>query len=112
MNSIIPQFPPGKAIVFNGVGQPFECISRSLPEIKPGEILVKTIYTTICGSDIHTYCGRRQEPPHVVLGHEIVGDILWIDPAHPGKDFTGKPIRVGDRITWSIFSVPAGVIPP
>jgi alcohol dehydrogenase len=47
-----------------------------------------------------------------VLGHEIVGDILWIDPAHPGVDFRGEPIKVGDRVTWSIFSVPTGIDPP
>jgi putative phosphonate catabolism associated alcohol dehydrogenase len=105
-------FPPGKAAIFNGQGKPLEFITRQVPFIKPGEILVKTRYTTLCGSDIHTYCGRRMEPPHVVLGHEIAGDILWIDPAHSGKDFRGEPIAVGDRITWSIFSVPADIIPP
>ncbi len=112
MNDTLPNFPAGKAVIFNGHGLPFEFISREVPFIKPGEILVKTIYTTLCGSDIHTYSGRRLEPPKVVLGHEIVGNILWIDPAHPGKDFRGEPIKAGDRITWSIFSVPAGITPP
>jgi putative phosphonate catabolism associated alcohol dehydrogenase len=112
VNDPLPGFPPGIAAIFNGQGKPFEFITRPVPFIKPGEILVKTGYTTLCGSDIHTYCGRRIEPPHVVLGHEIVGDILWIDPAHPGIDFRGEPIRVGDRVTWSIFSVPAGITPP
>lgn len=112
MNNQLPNFPPGKAAIFNGPGKPFELVTRNVPYIKPGEILVRTIYTTLCGSDIHTYCGRRQEPPHVVLGHEIVGDILFIDPAHSGSDFKGKPIHIGDRITWSIFSVPKGVGSP
>jgi alcohol dehydrogenase len=52
------------------------------------------------------------EPPHVVLGHEIVGDILWIDPAHPHKDSRGTLLEVGDRLTWSIFSVPEGIQAP
>jgi putative phosphonate catabolism associated alcohol dehydrogenase len=112
MNDRLSDFPPGKAVIFNGQGQPFEFITRQLPFVKPGEILIKTLYTTLCGSDIHTYCGRRLEPPHVVLGHEIVGDILWIDPAHPGLDFRGEPIAVGDRVTWSIFAVPAGITAP
>lgn len=112
MNDPLPSFPPGKAAIFNGQGKPFEFITRTVPSIKPGEILVRTLYTTLCGSDVHTYCGRRIEPPHVVLGHEIVGDILWIDPAHPGIDFRGEPLSVGDRVTWSIFSVPAGIDPP
>ena len=112
MNDTLPGFPPGKAVIFNGQGKPFEFITRHVPLIKPGEDLVKTLYTTLCGSDIHTWCGRRIEPPHVVLGHEIVGEILWIDPAHPGADFRGAPIAIGDKVTWSIFSVPAGVTPP
>jgi threonine dehydrogenase-like Zn-dependent dehydrogenase len=112
MNDLLSSFPPGKAALFNGQGKPFEFITRQVPVLKAGEILVKTRYTTLCGSDIHTYCGRRIEPPHVVLGHEIVGDILWIDPAHSGKDFRGNVIKVGDRITWSIFSVPAGITAP
>lgn len=112
MNNQLPSFPSGKAAVFNGAGQPFEFINRELPAIKPGEILVKNLYTTLCGSDIHTYCGRRIEPAQVVLGHEIVGDILWIDPAHPGTDSRGEVLEIGDRVTWSIFSVPAGVTAP
>src|SRR5882724_10309537 len=112
MSDKLPNFPPGKAAIFNGKGLPFEFITREVPFIKPGEILVKTLYTTLCGSDIHTYCGRRLEPPHVVLGHEIVGDILWIDSAHSHKDLKGESIKAGDRITWSIFSVPAGITAP
>jgi len=112
MNDTLTNFPAGKAAVFNGAGLPFEFINREVPAIKPGEILVRNLYTTLCGSDIHTYCGRRVEPAQVVLGHEIVGDILWIDPEHPGKDFRGEPLAVGDRVTWSIFSVPADITAP
>ncbi len=70
------------------------------------------MYTTLCGSDIHTYCGHRAEPENVVLGHEIVGDILWIDAAHPHIDANGNKIAIGDRVVWSIFAVPADVTPP
>jgi alcohol dehydrogenase len=112
MNQDLLSFPPGKVAVFNGHGQPFSISSHDVPFIKAGEVLVKTLYTTLCGSDIHTYCGRRQEPPNVVLGHEIVGEIAWIDPGHSGRDLNGADIQPGDRITWSIFSVPPGIVPP
>ncbi|MDR3714301.1 MAG: zinc-binding dehydrogenase [Puia sp.] len=112
MQDPLSGFPPGKAAIFNGKGQPFEFITRQVPPLRPGEILVKTLYTTLCGSDIHTYCGRRLEPPQVVLGHEIVGEILRIDAAHSHRDFGGNPIGPGDTVTWSIFSVPAGVTAP
>ncbi|MDP9080723.1 MAG: zinc-binding dehydrogenase [Bacteroidota bacterium] len=112
MNNELARLPSGRAAIFNGTGNPFEFIERDLPEMKEGEILVKNLYTTLCGSDIHTYCGRRIEPAQVVLGHEIVGDILWIDPEKLVKDFRGETVNVGDRITWSIFAVPADVKAP
>jgi putative phosphonate catabolism associated alcohol dehydrogenase len=111
MNSEHPHFPSGKAAIFNGTGKPFEFITGA-PSIKSGEILVRNLYTTLCGSDIHTYCGRRIEPAQVVLGHEIVGDILWIAEDHPGKDHNGNEVKVGDRVVWSIFSVPGDVEAP
>jgi alcohol dehydrogenase len=112
MNDKLPSFPPGKAALFTTPGAPFEFIDREVPLARPGEILVKNLYTTLCGSDLHTFSGRRREPPRVVLGHEIVGEIWRIDPAHSGLDLRGKTIQVGDRITWSIFAVPDHVTPP
>ena len=105
-------YPSGRVAIFNGAGKPIELIEATVRSLKPGEILVRTLYTTLCGSDIHTYCGRRQEPPKVVLGHEIVGEIVAIEPSHSGKDFRGSVLAVGDRVTWAIFNVPAGVVAP
>jgi putative phosphonate catabolism associated alcohol dehydrogenase len=99
----------GRAVVFQEPGEPFEMIRAEKPEVGRGELLVRNLYTTICGSDIHTYCGRRKEPSRVVLGHEIVGEILSIGPDHKGTDLRGNMLRPGQRITWTIFSVPPGV---
>lgn len=94
----------GKLVVFNGSGLPLEIQDYDLSPLGVGEILVKNRYTTLCGSDLHTYCGVRQEACPTVLGHEIVGEIVEIDPAHPGTDDNGQPLKPGDIITWSIFS--------
>jgi len=107
-----PILPEGRAVVFYGKGQPFELISKPVPTLQPGEALVKNLYTTICGSDVHTFTGRRFEPPRVVLGHEITGDIFFIGPDHPGIDLRGETLQPGDRITWAIFSVPPGNAAP
>jgi len=112
MENELASFPSGKAAIFNGTGIPFEFIEKDVPQLNDGEILVKNLYTTLCGSDIHTYCGHRIEPTQVVLGHEIVGEILDLDQTHIVKDFRGEPVNVGDRITWSIFAVPAGIEAP
>ncbi|WCT14835.1 zinc-binding dehydrogenase [Mucilaginibacter jinjuensis] len=107
-----PHFPQGKAAIFSAPGSPFKLINGEVPALSEGEILVKNLYTTICGSDVHTYCGHRKEPDNVVLGHEIVGDILWHHPSAQIKDLNGNSTNTGDRIVWSIFAAPPTSVPP
>lgn len=112
MSNKFPQYPQGKAILFKGPGKPFEVINKDVTGITLKEVLVKNLYTTLCGSDIHTYCGHRAEAEQVVLGHEIVGEVLWFDDEQELKDLNGELIQIGDRIVWSIFAVPEGVEAP
>ena len=48
-----------------------------VPTPRSGEVLIKTKYTGICGTDIHAYAGEtifgRVYPFHI--GHEILGVI-------------------------------------
>lgn len=91
-------------VAFRGHGQPMEMLQRQIPDLRPGEILIRNLYTTLCGSDLHTYCGLRQEKVPTVLGHEIVGEIVGFHHEHDRKDYLGNPLNIGDRVTWSIFS--------
>jgi len=93
-----------KLMIFEGHGQPMSLQEQNIPDLKPGEILVKNRYTSICGSDLHTYCGLRQEKVPTVLGHEIVGEVLAFAHGHDQKDHLGNQLHVGDLVTWSIFS--------
>jgi len=92
-----------RAALFPGAGKPFEIREFALTEAEPGSILVKVTISTICGSDLHTWQGRRKAPVPVILGHEIVGQV-----AEPGKgvgcDNMGNRLSVGDRITWTIMA--------
>lgn len=76
----------------------------ALPSLEKGEILVKNKYTTLCGSDLHTFTGRRKEPSPIVLGHEIVGEILELAQNEPFYDLNGNILKAGDLITWTIFA--------
>lgn len=95
---------PGIVVLFDGPGKDFILQQYAVRPLAPGEILVRNRYTTICGSDLHTYCGLRKEPSPTVLGHEIVGQIVAIHPSHSGKDLKQQSIAAGDLITWSIFA--------
>ena len=81
-----------------------QLLEQKLPDIAPDEILVRNRYTTICGSDLHTYCGLREEKTPTILGHEIVGEIVELGKGHSRVDYAGKPLSEGDIVTWSIFS--------
>ncbi len=94
----------GKQMLFEGSGKPMKIVEAPIPPLKDGEILVKNLFTTLCGSDIHTFCGKRIEPCPTILGHEIVGEILQIGPGHTGLDHLNRQLAPGDTVTWSIFS--------
>ncbi|WP_367874258.1 zinc-binding dehydrogenase [Luteolibacter sp. Populi] len=94
--------PLALAAVFSGHGEPFRLEHFPVPDPGRGEVLVKVTCSTICGSDLHTWHGRRQEPVPCVLGHEIVGRIMAFGPGAPRIDLRGEPLAEGDRITWTL----------
>ena len=66
-----------RAAVFDRAGLPFRIAELPVPEVlNPGDVLVEIALATICGSDLHTYSGRRSEPVPCVLGHEGIGRIV------------------------------------
>lgn len=79
--------------VFNKPLTPFQAEGWVMPALGPGELLVAIELATICGSDLHTYLGHRQEKVPAILGHEAVGRVI-----QGGRD----GFNVGDRVTWSI----------
>lgn len=92
------------AAVFTEVGKPLEIRSFDLPErLEPRAALCRVRVSTICGSDLHTIFGRRREPAPLILGHEIVGEVVALGSGLD-RDGFGDPLRVGDRVSWSIMA--------
>jgi alcohol dehydrogenase len=93
-----------RAALFHAAGAPFELTTFPLPNLGPGEVLVRVECCTVCGSDLHTFSGDRSTAVPTVLGHEIIGRI--IDLRAPTADspslFQTQSLNVGDRVTWSI----------
>ncbi len=73
-----------------------------LPVVPDGAMLVKVTCCTICGSDVHTWRGRRASPTPIILGHEIVGEIVEIGRGAE-YDAGDRPLQPGDRVTWTIM---------
>ena len=93
--------PEAVAAVFRAVGEPLSVERFPLPVCRGSEVLVRIRCATICGSDLHTYLGRRHGPTPSILGHEMVGEIAAIGP-DGARDFPGEALALGDRVTWSM----------
>lgn len=89
-----------RAAVFAGPGKRFHVELLSIPQLAPGEALVRVRLCTLCGSDLHTFTGRRHGPTPCVLGHEMVGEIAELNGEK--ADATGRKLAVGDRVTWAV----------
>ena len=91
-----------RAAVFAGPGEPLRLESFPLPRPGSSQLLVRVRCSSICGSDLHTYQGRRQTPTPTILGHEILGEVIETGPGPPVRTLDGEAVGVGDRISWSI----------
>lgn len=91
-----------KAAVMMAPNKPLELREYPLPAVERGAMLVEVLCCTICGSDLHTWLGRRHGPTPAILGHEIVGEIVELGDGvtHDSGDRT---LKVGDRVTWTIM---------
>ena len=93
-----------RAAVFISPGTPLEIREFPLPEPRGREVLVEVIACTLCGSDLHSLRGRRSVPVPTILGHETLGRIAEFGPGSSRLDASGRLLRVGDRVTWSIVA--------
>lgn len=94
----------GQVQVFWGPERGLSLEELAVPEPQGAEILVRVTACTLCGSDLHSYTGRRAVPVPTVLGHEIIGRIDSFGPEAPRHDHGGQPLAVGDRVTWALIA--------
>src|SRR6266436_4077255 len=60
-----------------------KCVVRveevPVPEVGPGEVLIKVAACGVCGTDIKKIFQRYVEPPQI-LGHELAGTVVAVGP--------------------------------
>jgi threonine dehydrogenase-like Zn-dependent dehydrogenase len=91
-----------KGYVFRG-DKEVALIEKATPSPGPGQVLVKSKTSTICGSDLHYYRASkaaRAASVDIFTGHEPVGEVVEVGPgvAWPA---------VGDRVVGYHVVVPA-----
>jgi alcohol dehydrogenase len=82
-----------KAAVFVAPGR-IELQEKAVPEIGPGEALIRVTTTTICGTDVHILKGEYPVRPGLIVGHEPVGVIAKLGPGVTGYEL-GQRVIVG-----------------
>jgi 2-desacetyl-2-hydroxyethyl bacteriochlorophyllide A dehydrogenase len=83
-----------KALVYTQPLQ-MQLQERPMPELQPGEVVLRIEAVGICGSDMHAWHGHDpRRKPGLVLGHEFVGriDASAAPGFEVGTRFTGNPL--------------------
>jgi len=78
---------------------PIELREFPEPEIEPGGMLLETIYSEVCGTDVHLWHGRLAGVPYPIIpGHVSVGTVTKL--RGPVTLADGQPAREGDRLVF------------
>jgi threonine dehydrogenase-like Zn-dependent dehydrogenase len=73
--------------------------SYNIPPLEPGAILLQTIASEVCGTDVHLWHGRLAGVPYPLIpGHVSVGSVEAVNG--DVRDIEGSPLCVGDVITF------------
>jgi len=87
-----------KAVVMSAPHAPLAVTEIAEPQLQPGAALLKTLYSEVCGTDVHLHHGKLQVPFPIIPGHVSVG---VVDKARGDlKDIDGQPIKEGDTVTF------------
>jgi L-iditol 2-dehydrogenase len=70
-----------------------------MPVLEEGAILLRTIYSEVCGTDVHLHHGRLGGVPYPLIpGHVNVGEIVELKGRPVDSD--DVPLRVGQIVTF------------
>ncbi|SFU53979.1 zinc-dependent alcohol dehydrogenase [Alicyclobacillus macrosporangiidus] len=70
----------------------FETREMARPEPGPGEVLLRVLYSGICGSELSGYLGENSlRKPPLVMGHEFTGEVAALGDG-------AKGVSVGDVV--------------
>jgi len=88
-----------QAAIMPAAGAPIELRALPLPALEPGAILLETIYSEVCGTDVHLHHGHLAGVPYPIIpGHVSVGRVAETGGAV--NDLDGAALQGGDVITF------------
>jgi len=88
-----------RAAVIPAPGLPVQVREFPEPILEPGAALMRTLYSEVCGTDVHLLHGRLSGVPYPLIpGHINVGTLERLEG--PVCDAFGRPLTAGDPVTF------------
>ena len=88
-----------RAAVMPAPNAPIEIREFSVPGLAPGAALLRTLYSEVCGTDVHLHHGTLAGVPYPIIpGHVSVGTVAATRGAL--RTVSGDAIREGDVVTF------------
>jgi L-iditol 2-dehydrogenase len=88
------------AAVLAAPGAPMELRTFDRPRLDAGAVLLRTLGSEVCGTDVHLAKGQLAGVPYPIIpGHVSVGVIEEIGRG-PVLDVDGEPLAVGQTVTF------------
>ena len=88
-----------RAAVMTAPHKPIEVRELPWPVLEPGAAMLKTLYSEVCGTDVHLHHGRLSGVPYpIVPGHVSIGHLAEIRGTV--RDIDGQPFHEGDLVTF------------
>jgi threonine dehydrogenase-like Zn-dependent dehydrogenase len=88
-----------QAVVMPAPDQPLQLRSFDDPDLELGAVLLRTLGSEVCGTDVHLWHGQLAGVPYPIIpGHVSVGTVAAVGGA--ARDVDGRPLAVGDIVTF------------
>lgn len=88
-----------RAAVMVAPNAPIELRELPSPALEPGSAMLRTLYSEVCGTDVHLHHGRLAGVPYPIIpGHVSVGHLDRIRGTV--RDIDGNAFREGDLVTF------------
>src|SRR5687768_12554575 len=88
-----------QAAVFPAPNVPIEIREFPEPELEPGAALLHTMYSEVCGTDVHLHHGKLAGVPYPIIpGHVSVGTVAKVRGTI--RTVEGDYIKEGDVVTF------------
>lgn len=90
-----------RGVVMPGPGRELELREFARPELEPGAVVLRTLGSEVCGTDVHLRHGQLAGVPYPIIpGHVSVGVVDELGPGPAVLDVSGRPLEIGQVVTF------------